>query len=196
MKIVVGMPVLDKIEAETVGSLVNMLSYTRGHTLFYLPSMGNTTVHESRNYLVSASYKKLPDFNYILFVDADMVFPPNTLETLLEYKKEIVGVLYTERIKGKAQNIFKYNSSNDTYSRYNIVPTGELHKTGAIGAGILLVERSVFDKIRNPWFFYDVDKSEDVNFCHRARMCGFDIYCDTKLIIGHIGKQKFIVGGN
>ena len=86
--------------------------------------------------------------------------------------------------------MFRHNRDG-AYERITVQPNSGLVKVDALGAGVLLVKKEVFKRIRNPYFFYEIDRSEDVNFCHYARMCGFDIHCDTDLDILHIGKQRF-----
>jgi GT2 family glycosyltransferase len=55
-----------------------------------------------------------------------------------------------------------------------------------------LVTREVFETIAPPYFEFIFNddrteqvKSEDLNFCERAKLAGFDIYADTDVICEH-----------
>lgn len=37
-----------------------------------------------------------------------------------------------------------------------------------------------------PWYL-----AEDFAFCHRARQCGFTIWADTRIRLGHIGSCQY-----
>lgn len=189
MKIILARPVLDKVEAESESSLIQLIAGTSGHSLHYIPCIGTTIVHDARNYLVRSAYEY--GFDAILFMDADMEFPGNTLMKLLSHDKPITGVMYSSRVKENWLNVFDYNADKNIYVRSPIQPDSGLQKVDGIGFGITLVKKEVFDAIRDPWFFYDMDFSEDINFCRRAQKCGYKIYCDTELDIAHIGKRKY-----
>jgi hypothetical protein len=76
----------------------------------------------------------------------------------------------------------------------------ELFKVASLGMGCVLIKADVFKKIARPWFEVeysgqldqngmDEHTSEDVTFYDRARLQGFDIWCDWELSqqIKHIG---------
>jgi len=185
MNIIIGQPVLDKVEAVTQFDLINLLFYSQHHNLHFVPSIGTTIIHDARNHIVSESYNT--EFDYIFFIDADMTFPGGTLETLLSHDKDICGVLYQSHT-GK-QNVFTYDDNLDEFNRTELKPETGLHEVGAVGSGILLVKRKVFDAIGNPWFFYEAGIGEDVNFCKIAKQLGFKTFVDTDINVGHVSKQ-------
>lgn len=189
MKVIIARPVLDKVEAESESSLIQMISKTTGHSLHYVPCIGTTIIHDARNYLVRSAYNY--GFDAILFIDSDMEFPSDTLNKLASYDKPIVGVMYSSRVKENWLNVFDFSKEKNIYIRSRIQPSTGLQPVDAVGFGITLVKREVFDAIRDPWFFYDMDFSEDINFCRRAQASGFQTFCDTELDVTHIGKYKF-----
>lgn len=191
MKIAIARPVLDGIEALSERSLFEMIGATRGHQLFYTSCIGCSIIHEARNELVRQAYKY--DFDAILMIDADMVFPADTLNRLIDHDKPIVGVLYSSRVKENLPNVFDYRPDKNQYIRKPLMRNTGLHKVDAIGTGIILIKREVIEAVRSPYFFFSSDFSEDINFCHRAKECGYDSYCDTDLSIGHIGKTQYVM---
>ena len=55
----------------------------------------------------------------------------------------------------------------------------------------------VFEKLKKPWFKFDMHKDgymlqgEDAWFCSQARKAGYKIWADGSLKIGHIGSYVY-----
>jgi len=70
---------------------------------------------------------------------------------------------------------------------------GDLVEVDACGMGCMLIKKSVFEKLEEPYFQYtprsktSLQKGEDYYFCEKAKDAGFKIFCDTSVICGHIG---------
>lgn len=186
MNIVIGMPVLDKVEAVTMFDFINLLFYSQRRNLHFLPAIGTTVIHDARNHIVSEAYNT--EFDGIFFIDADMTFNGDILEKMITNDKDICGVLYLNHASGK-QNVFEYANKLDEFLKITINPKQGLVEVSAVGSGLLYVKRKVFDAIGNPWFFYEAGIGEDVNFCKAAQEKGFKIFVDTDIDVGHIGKQ-------
>jgi hypothetical protein len=133
--------------------------------------------------------------SHILFLDADMQFPKTTLERLMNRNKDIVGCTYSQR---RSPRWYTHRTLDNLRS----IPMDgrELFKVASLGMGCVLIKADVFKKIARPWFEVeysgqldqngmDEHTSEDVTFYDRARLQGFDIWCDWELSqqIKHIG---------
>ena len=121
---------------------------------------------------------------HVLFVDYDMFFPPDSITRLLKADKDIVGASYNYR-KEPVQSTAIAKEGEDTT---------KLFKCEALGAGLLLVKTSVFEKIEPPWFNFGRDKDgkmcvgEDVWFVHTAKDVGYDTWVDPTILVKHIGE--------
>ena len=80
--------------------------------------------------------------------------------------------------------------------------SGRVIEVDATGAGCLLFNMEVFDKVKWPWFKQDVRDGkpvgEDIYFCSRARAAGIRIWVDTSIEVGHltsmqIGKEFYFL---
>jgi len=186
VNVTIGMPILDNVDGHTVNSLIGLIGSNGQHPITFIPSIGTTVIHDARNHVIKESYKG--DFDALLFIDSDMEFPPDTLQRLIDRDKDIVGVLYGNKVTGKP-NTFVYDQYTDKFKKINVKPQQGLVEVGAVGTGIMLIKKYVLDRVRCPWFYYEAGVGEDVNFCKVATLAGFKVYVDTDINIGHIGKR-------
>lgn len=128
----------------------------------------------------------------ILFLDDDVLPPINAITKLASHDKDIVTGLYFAKQQPHFPQIFKKNAEDPTkYDAVFDVEEDKLIEVDACGAGILLIKREVFKKLKRPFFQYEVygeetsRKGEDFYFCEKAKEAGFSIYCDTSVLCGH-----------
>lgn len=166
------------------------------HTGFSLAILSHSggQVASVRNSLVRSAQRVNAD--WLLFIDDDMTFPRETIERLVGHDKDIVGVICSARVA-------PYPAIGELME-----PRSEhLCRASQLGAGILLVRMSVFNRVPAPWFKHqwgvepassqnqDGELSEDLYFIREARKHGIEVWCDRDLSveIGHIGDQIFSV---
>ena len=121
-------------------------------------SIAYADIVESRNYLLTHWYDKT-DATHLLFLDADMGYPPQLILDMVELDKPVVGVIYPKRqvdLERIAQLAASGNSSKRAIARAHdyIVRrergTATQRKNGFItvdgcGTGIMLIARSALD---------------------------------------------------
>ena len=144
------------------------------------------------------SYFLAKDFDYLFFIDSDVMVPADALQKLVKHDKDIVsGVVYTIwTLEGQTKIrpiLFEYNDETTRKIMKTKSKTPGLHEIAACGAGCMLVKRKVHAKIS---FAMPEDKktSEDYWFCYLAEKQGFKIYADTSVqckhsIISNSGKN-------
>lgn len=150
------------------------------------------------------------DAAWLWFVDADMAFPPDTLDRLLAVadvdERPIVGGLCfrvtqeSDRPVRLTPTIYGLNDDNPPRTVvYHDYPPEAVVRVAATGAACILVHRRVFETLRDsgryqaPWTWfaetlfpaYDDVLSEDITFCLRAGAHGFPVHVDTSIEIGH-----------
>jgi GT2 family glycosyltransferase len=125
-------------------------------------------------------------------LDNDMIYPSNTLMTMLGDKVDVVAGWACQRARPFYHN-FLTPCDQGLYEVRKVLPTPPgLHEVGAVGACGMLIKREVLEAIEPPWFAFDTDEEtgkpigEDVYFCRKARKAGFKIYCRTDLRFGHM----------
>jgi len=142
-------------------------------------------IHEMRNLIVRRSLEL--DCTHLVFLDADMVYPPDTITKLLGHDKDIVGALTFKRWPNFEPILF----AGDMHEMYLIDPIPEgLVKVTATGTGCLMIKTSVFEDNPYPWFEFDSNNGkpvgEDINFCYNAGSLGYEIFVDTTIRTEHL----------
>lgn len=144
-------------------------------------------IAELRNILVNKAIK-YEETTHILFVDDDQMFPADSIHQLAKHDLPIVAANIVRKESNPRTNSKKIDSPDCIFTLPN--STG-LEEVESVGTGMMLIKREVFEALKEPYFFYDVEKNvgEDVNFCRKARDAGFKIYIDHDLSkdVKHVG---------
>lgn len=191
-KILIAVPCMDMVSARFAQSLAT-LRKVETCTLSFLTG---SLVYDSRNKL--AGYAIEGEFDYILWLDSDMVFQPDTLERMMKILDEhseidILSGLYFRRgqpFSPVAFDKLEINEENDcVFEDMHEVPE-ELSEIAGCGFGCVLMRTEcLFDisaKYGAVWFTPLGNVGEDCSFCIRARNEGYKIYMDPSIQLGHM----------
>jgi len=201
MRIAILIPARGQMEVATAFDLVAMCAYTiktTNHDIDLFTSSG-TLIFDQRNNLVKTALDIKAD--YLLFVDADMRFPKDTLKILMAHDKDIIGVNATTRsepVKPTAKNMhINEDNSIDWMPIYSNAKTG-IEMADGIGCGVMLIKRKVIEGMEEPYFYFEQLPGnkilgEDIYFCVKAKDAGFDTWVDHDLSkqIKHIGQYVY-----
>jgi GT2 family glycosyltransferase len=144
------------------------------------------------------------EYDYIMWIDSDIIFTTQNFEKLLSNDVDICGGLYLMDggkqfavVKNWNEEKFKTNGTFDFLTPDDISKSPALMEVAYTGFGFLLIKRGVFEKIKYPWFgpkYHTIGNcvdfaSEDVSFCLKAKEFGFKIYVDPTVWVRH---QKLV----
>ena len=143
------------------------------------------TIEKMRNSIVNGAVES--KCTHLLFLDSDMIFPPDVIPRLLAHELNIVGALTFKRYPPFNPIMMEGEELKLKY----IWPYEEgLVRVDATGTGCLLINMDVFKKIKKPYFkqrsVNGMPIGEDVGFCYKAGNAGFDIFVDTTIKTIHI----------
>lgn len=195
MKIFIAVPSMETVPTLFCQSLA--LLQRAGDTMIGF-EVGSLVYH-ARNHLAQQAIKAEAD--YILWLDSDMVFGPDLLQRMLAVCQEneidfLTGVCfrrkppYTPCLFDRLEKV----GNGASYTALLSVPDGRFKVGGCGFAGVLMstdVALAVAAKFNGRMFDPLEGMGEDVSFCWRARQCGYDIWCDSSIELGHVG--SFIV---
>lgn len=139
---------------------------------------------------------------HILFLDADMIWPPDVLDRMLAHHEQgIVSGLYFLKTwphwpVGLTRPRVNPQTLAVDYDYDKGAPfEGGLVPQALVGMGCTLIPVSVFQAMPAPWFEYQSDNdgnwtvTEDVAFCQKAAALGVPIWLDPSVKCGHVGQQ-------
>jgi hypothetical protein len=177
----VAMPALDWMWTGTVVSLQELELPPGSQVLI---AHGSTALVLKRNTLVRQFLAAQPKLAWLLFLDADMVFPPHTIRRLLAWNVDVVSGLYGYKSDGEPV----VGWLGDEQDRAVNDVTG-LTEVKEVGAGCLMIRRRVVEAVvAEPWFQANLeDIQEDVAFCQKVRAAGLKVHVDADFVVGHIG---------
>lgn len=143
-------------------------------------------IDQMRNLIATKALEK--GCTHLIFLDADMTYPIDTIPRLLESGKEIVGALCFKRWPPFTPTIMIGEPESRTF--VDDYPEG-LIKVSATGTGCLLIDCRVFEEMPYPWFEFKQTENgspigEDIHFCDKARALGYSVYVDTRIKTGHL----------
>lgn len=137
---------------------------------------------------------------HILWIDSDMKFPSDTIVSLLKSQKDIVAGNYSTRVAPHRPVAFKNAKNLDS----RVFSGNGLEKVHAVGSGLMLVKREVYENIPLPHYSvtwnddYTNLVGEDIYFCNKAQEHGYEVYVDhdisTKL--AHVGTRAYTIKGD
>jgi len=200
MKITLAICSNRKIYPKTVQCLLDMVAHSKEIDFHILVAERGYTIGENRNYCAIQAQRNGSD--YLLFIDDDMTFLPNTLEELLSHKKDVVGVNSYSRCLPPSSTVGLMDKDGnymhpDKHTDYEMKIPSRLFKAYFVGTGIMLIKMEVFNKIEKPYFEFIVDKNgqvlhgEDGSFCNKVKQAGMDIWCDPEIECGHLGEYEY-----
>lgn len=173
------------------------------HGPLYLVTARSLYIQMNRNTAIKRAFDN-PDWDYMLSLDPDMVFPETMIDRVRTYTDPVVGGLYYRRqfpdfgpIPGNMDQIEVpgYNRLTEDELKPMLDKPG-LYPCDVLGTGCLAIRRDVLENWPDellPHFTTMSSKdgcdivTEDVYFCWRLKQQGIQPMLDTQVQCGHIG---------
>src|ERR1044072_2472674 len=221
LKIAICVPVYGNPEAMYLQSLASMIScfyeanITDENGVLYEKQIvtcvvSSSMLTEGRHRLAAEALNWGAD--YMLWSDADHVFPADALCRLWAHGKDIVGCNYARRSTPTAPTAAKGEAGDGTkgllYTTQDKADAFELEEVDHLGFGLCLMKMSVFDALQVqaeaegkasflPLFMFQPTEDhrtmigEDVFFFRKCRDAGLKVWCDHALSwqVGLVAKQ-------
>lgn len=213
-RVFVALPTEGRLHEQTLQSVQTMIRNTTRAEVVHFKWADYRPSDRCRNMLVR-EFLQDKQWTHILFVDTDMIVPPQTLDELLESNQPLicapaplrnrhktgsatmptysvttnVMVLEDADLRGRAIDPTR---SDTTYAYLDPDQyPGGVFACDASGMSTCLAAREVFENTSAPWFQF-VDRSdggqvgEDVYFFRKARMAGYKLMVHPDLLCDHL----------
>ena len=191
-----------------VESFVNLITYTREQSKntgiwcdfrFVWGAYVDVMRNESASVAIKGQYDNL------IMLDADMVYPKDTINKLVGHDKDVVGGLYywktlkphkNKKGVGYAPHAYKKLDADifAEYAQYCSINVEkqeqDLVEVDGLGGGGMCIKREVLEKVARPQFECTWESTElsgeDLDFCKKAKRKGFTLHCDLSVKFGHL----------
>ena len=186
MKLLIAIPSMDTLRVEFVKSLLELTDQLNQDGVAYeVKIISGTLVYTARDALARHAVNN--EFDEVLYIDTDMVFDRHLFEDLHIHGKDMICGLFISRHNPYVSCHF---SNLDPIDRITDFPD-DIFRIAACGFGCVLVKARVLKDVLNAnkgkAFIPEHKMGEDVAFCKRATDCGYEIWCDPTVRIGHVG---------
>ena len=156
MKVALCVPCRDTMMTGTSFDMARLAAYDGAHRVgkhgggLLLYTAPGTLIFSQRE---SLAKEALADgAEYILWVDSDMRFPKNMLERLLHHGKSIIGVNAVTRRKPVLPTAINFHEDKEIFEKIESRGKTGIEHVTAVGFGVVLTHRSVFETMPQPWF--------------------------------------------
>lgn len=154
------------------------------------------------------------DYDYIFWIDSDIVFTPEQVFAMIESPHDVTSALYMMDdaqhfavVKKWDLEYFKKNKHFEFLKMEDIEKMQKEQRYNAVnyaGMGFMCIKKGVIEKLKYPWFWRGLERievdgeegktmvdmaSEDVNFCKNIQDAGLEIMLDTYVRVGHEKKM-------
>jgi hypothetical protein len=201
MKIVVGTNTLTEIQQP---AYVNhcQLWFRLGRSYpqidFILSAPPRMSIDRMRNMTAKVAIQCNAD--YVLFIDDDVIVPPNYgLQQLLDCDADVAAGRVC--VRGWPFDYMVFNKSEEDQSGLYIqktLPDHGIVECDAVGFSFVLIRVSLLKRMTEPWFVTGTNNTEDIYFCKRARSLdekiSIKVNCDCAC--GHILWPEVIFESN
>jgi glycosyltransferase involved in cell wall biosynthesis len=159
-------------------------------------------ISKSRNKLIDYALEN--NYDYIFFLDHDVVPPTNAIEQFISRdKKALCGIYFNTVTNPQKQKIIipgVYKVIPDTKDEEGLpsmrlisqeeVFSEELIKVVSCGGGCLFLHKDIIKKVR---FNEELKQCEDRDFCITLFKKNISLYCDSKNLCKHFIKNRAYV---
>lgn len=196
-KVLIATPVLHYVNAHFYQCMMGLSSkYQISQTI----DIGSL-VYMARDRLAGVAAKN--DFDYIVWIDSDMIFEPGTIDRLidraLERRDFVTGLYFSRSFPTKPlimKEIIWERQENGTIKHgatpYYDYPKNSLFEVAGCGFGLCITSVEMVGKVVAGFGQAPFDPfpslGEDYSFCWKANKLGFKCWCDSSIKAGHVGE--------
>ncbi len=200
MKTMIAVPCMDSVQTEFCRSICEMKRI--GSVQFNFTSC--SLIYQARTDLGRIAIREKPD--YVLWLDSDMIFPDTLMADLMDDMRgrDIVTAVYHMRRPPYTPVLWSKLRTGLTPEEIQTeiatdYPEHQIFEVEGCGFGAVMMRAEVLQSVADKYhsLFEPLPGfGEDLSFCIRARGCGYQIWCDPRIQVGHkaatiVSKETF-----
>jgi glycosyltransferase involved in cell wall biosynthesis len=190
----ISVPNMGTIQTDLV---LRIIAWVYGTKCIFFPPQGYSPVSVARNKCVEEFLRQ--DYDYLFFVDADTVPPPDAIQKLLAADKKIIsGVtcnlkLCEDGLLRPAPMVMRYaDPKNPDEGLVPIVKPSGVEEVDGFGMSCCMIHKSAFEGMEEPWFTEkfvaakgEKAMGEDLIFCRKLKEKGIPLFADFSVNCDH-----------
>lgn len=197
MKTLIAIPCMDMVHTIFMKSVMGMDRVGQTKFAFSCSSL----IYDARNGLAKQAIEE--GFDRVLWLDSDMDFEPDLLKQLsadMDEGRELVSGLYFKRkapvkpVIYESLGYYKDEDGGDAVTpvaiAYEDYPEDSVFPIAGCGFGGCLVSVDLIKRVKDEFglpFSPILGFGEDLSFCLRATKLGVEMFCDSRVKLGHVG---------
>ena len=189
MKLLIAIPTHDYVYSDFMKCLMKLILKLKDDGIrFDVDILTGTLIYSARNKLARRAVNE--GYTHVLWLDSDMIFNEDLLDDLMFSGKQFVSGIYHTRRPPHGSCIFK-DIRLDSITKYmgNDYPKDTFEIAGC-GFGCVLIDTQIIKDVFMQFgdaFCPVVGLGEDIAFCDRVSKCGYKMYCEPAVRLGHVG---------
>lgn len=203
LKIMIAVPCFDHMDVNFAQCLFDMPKTGTFNGEKYKADVvfcASSLIYDARNNLAMRAIAE--KYDWILWLDSDMLFEPTILDDLLATGKDLVSGIFFSRRPPYKPAIFdecdyeddpKHQGCRKPFSHnYYDYPKDSIFEVAAFGFAAVLTKVETIDIIRTVFgmpFSPLLGFGEDLSFCLKAKQIDIKLWTDSRIKVGHIGKM-------
>lgn len=173
-------------------SVTLMQQYAAGRYILAIAASKAAYIDMMRYKALDSARKHSPD--YLLWLDADQVYPMETPEILMKHidsGKDVVGGITPHRATGEPL-VYDIEKDGQMSTKKDIVPYTGMVKVEGMGLGGIMMNPKIFDTLdaeclQSSWHpKLNIKMGEDLAFYSNCKKHNIDVWCDTNLCFEHL----------
>ena len=185
-KILVGMPTMGNMDIDAVKCLCQLQHDG------IIDIISESLVYDARDKIAMDALANKVD--WVMWLDSDIIYPANIIQKLMSRNKDMITGLYYKRTAPYTPCIYKLEG--DKLQPYLDYEDNKIFPVEASGFGCMLMKakviKAVHEKFGGCFFPVNGVGGEDLSFIRRAKECGIEVWCDSSVKCGHVGRQIVI----
>lgn len=196
MKTLVAIPCMDMVHTIFMKSVMGLDRV--GDVRFSISCC--SLIYDARNTLAKQAVTE--GYDRVLWLDSDMEFSPDLLKRLsadMDEGRELVSGLYFKRKAPVKPVVYKevgyfHSPQDDSVTpvaiSYEDYPKDQIFPVAGVGFGGVLVSVDLINRVGEKFglpFSPILGFGEDLSFCKRVSELGVEMYCDSRVKLGHVG---------
>lgn len=184
MKILIGIPTTGQIPVEFLNGLDNL----RTEHECVRSYIARSIIHIAREQMAIQMLRD--SYDALLFLDDDMIIPPDLVDRLVAQNAPITSALCFKRVPPYTPCVYETLELEGPGLKMGVLEFDTLPKVpfyvDGAGTACMLIRHEVFEKMRKPYFLPLPRSGEDLAFCIRANQAGYKVRIDPRIRVGHL----------